>query len=88
MMSDHHTTVPIWNPTLKLDEAPLPLDSSIRDFQQGKVGYVANALEQPLLLPQDMADLKTLKKHEVFLTLKRDLAMVRTSTYYLFHSLL
>ena len=37
---------------------------------------MANALEQPLLLPQDMADLRTLKKHEVFLTLKRDLAMV------------
>ena len=28
------------------------------------------------LLPQDMADLRSLKKHEVFLTLKRDLAMV------------
>lgn len=39
-------------------------------------GYVADALEQPLLLPHDMADLRTLKKHEVFLTLKKDLAMV------------
>ena len=29
----------------------LPLDSSIRDFQQGKAGYVANALEQSLMLP-------------------------------------
>ena len=28
---------------------------------------VADALEQPLLLPQDMADLRTLKKHELFL---------------------
>lgn len=34
---------------------------------------MANALEQPLLLPQDMADLRTLRKREVFLTLKRDL---------------
>jgi len=33
---------------------------------------VANSLEPVLLLPQDMADLKSLKKHEVFLTLKRD----------------
>ena len=41
-----------------------------------KVGYVANALEQPLFLPQDVADLRTLKTHDVFLTLKRDLAMV------------
>ena len=43
--------VPTWNPPLELDGAPLPLDSSIRDFQKGKVDYVANALEQPLLLP-------------------------------------
>ena len=63
---------------LKLDGALLPLDSSIRDFQKGKAGYVANALEQPLLLPQDMVDLKTLKKHEIFLTLKKDLAMVNS----------
>ena len=82
IVSDCHAKVPIWNPMLKLDGGPLPMDSSIRDFQQGKACYVANALEQPLLLPQDMADLRTLKKHEVFLTLKRDLAMVRTSTCY------
>ena len=63
---------------LKLDGALLPLDSSIRDFQKGKAGYVANALEQPLLLPQDMVDLKTLKKHEIFLILKKDLAMVNS----------
>ena len=62
---------------LKLDGVPLPMNSSIRDFQQGKAGYMANALEQPLILPQDMADLSSLKKHEVFLTLKWDLAMVR-----------
>ena len=67
-----------------LDGAPLPLDSSIRDFQKGKVGYVANALEQSLLLPQDMADLRTLKKYEVFLTLKRDLAMVRVFFFFFF----
>ena len=58
------------------DGAPLLLDSSIRDFQKGKAGYVDDTLEQPLLLPQDMVDLRILKKHEVFLTLKRDLAMV------------
>ena len=43
--------VQIWNPLLELDGASLPLDSSIRDFQKGKVGYMADALEQPLLLP-------------------------------------
>jgi len=68
--------VPIWNPTLELDGAPLPVDSFIRDFEKGKAGYVANSLEQALQLSQDMADLRSLKKYEVFLTLKRDLAMV------------
>ena len=37
--------VPIWNPLLESDGDPLPLDSSIRDFQKRKAGYVANALE-------------------------------------------
>lgn len=37
---------------------------------------MANSLEQALLLSQDIADLRSLKKYEVFLTLKRDLAMV------------
>ena len=50
VISKCHPRVLIWNPSLKLDGAPLPLDSSIRDFQKEKAGYVANALEQPLLL--------------------------------------
>lgn len=37
---------------------------------------MADSLEQALLLPQDMAELKNLEKHEVLLTLKRDLALV------------
>ena len=45
---------------------------------------MANALEQSLLLPQDMADLRTLKKYEVFLILKRDLAMVRVFFFFFF----
>ena len=78
---DHRPRVQTWNPSLVLNRSPLPLDSSIRDFQKGKVGYVANALEQPLLLPDDMVDLRTMKKHEVFLTLKRDLALVSFSFF-------
>ena len=70
-VSNRCPRVPIWDPSLVLDGALLPLDFSIRDFQKGKTGYVANALEQPLLLPQDMVDLRTLKKLEVFLTLKK-----------------
>ena len=33
---------------------------------------MADSFEQTLFLPRDMVDLKSLKKHEVFLTLKRD----------------
>ena len=58
------------------------MDSSIRDFQQGKARYVANALEQPFMLPDDMANLQTMKKHEVLFTLKRDLALVSVFTYF------
>ena len=46
---------------------------------------MANALEQPLLLPDDMADLRTMKKHEVFLTLKKDLALVSVSVFIYFY---
>ena len=42
---------------------------------------MANAREQPLLLLDDMVDLRTMKKHEVFLTLKKDLALVSVSIF-------
>ena len=72
--------VPTWTPSIVLDGVSLPSDASIRDFQQGKAGYIANAMEKALLLPSDMAYLKSIRKHEVFLSLKRDLAMVSPST--------
>ena len=61
---------------LMLDKAPSLTDASIRNFQQGKADYVADAVEQALLLPKYMADLRSLRKHEVFLSLKRDLTLV------------
>lgn len=60
---------------------------SIRDFRGGKVGYVADAVEQTPLLPEDMADLRSLRRYEVFLSLKRDLAMVSPSISHLFLTL-
>ena len=62
-----------------LDGAPLHADSSICNFDNGRVGYVANSVEQALL-PRDMVELRNLKKHEMFLSLKRDLALVRFSS--------
>jgi len=40
---------------------------------------VADTVEQALLLPKDMVDLRSLRRHEVFLSLKKDLAMVSPS---------
>ena len=56
-------------------------DASLRDFNKGEGTYVANALERSLLLPTDMADLKNLRRQELFLSMKRYLGMVRFSTF-------
>ena len=73
---DLRIKVSSWNPALVLDGSPFPTNSFIKDLQQGKAGYVADAVEQALLLPSDMTELRTLRTHEVFVGLKRDLAKV------------
>ena len=45
---------------------------------------MADALERSLLLPTNMADLKNLRRHELFLSMKRYLGMVRFSTFVAF----
>nr|POE95951.1 hypothetical protein CFP56_47045 [Quercus suber] len=75
--------IPHWNPPLVLDGAPLTSDSSIRNFDKKRASYIANSVEQALLLPLDMAELHNLKKHEMFLSLKRDLALVCTPPIFL-----
>ena len=44
---------------------------------------MANSVEQALLLPRALAELYNLKKHEMFLSLKRDLALVRFYFFFL-----
>ena len=56
-------------------------DASLRDFNKGEGTYVADALERSLLLPADMADLKNLRRQELFLSMKRYVGMVRFSTF-------
>ena len=51
-------------------------DASIRDFNGGIGCHVASALEQTLLLPKDMVELRGFKMSEVFLHTKRFLGMV------------
>ena len=43
-----------WSPQLEVDETVIPWNTSVRDFQRGHATHIANALEQPLLLPKDM----------------------------------
>ena len=73
---DHEAITSVWALRMEVDGAPLLKDASIRDFQQGMTGYVVNTVTRSLLLPKDMADLRSMRQYEVFLRLKKDLAMV------------
>ena len=66
----------IWSLKLEVDGVPIAWDSSIRHYRGGHAGHVAEALEQPLLLPKDMEVYRNFSQPELFLSLKRDLAMV------------
>ena len=46
-------------------------DASIRDFNGGIGCHVASTLEETLLLPRDMVELRGFRKSEVFLHTKR-----------------
>ena len=67
-----------------LSGEPLMDDASIRDFNRGIGGHVASALEQTLLLPKDMVELRSLRRSEVFLHIKRFLGMVCANSPLLF----
>ena len=51
-------------------------DASIKDFNGGIGCHVASVLEETLLLPRDMVELRGFKMSEVFLHTKRLLGMV------------
>ena len=72
----------IWSPKLELDGVPIASDTSIRNYQGGQAGHVAEALEQPLLLPRDMEAYRRFNQQELFLSLKKDLAMVSNSIHF------
>ena len=66
-----------WSPLLEVDGAANPYNALVREFNKGRAGYIAEALEQPMLLPRDMEAYRHFSQGELFLSLKRDLAMVR-----------
>jgi len=55
---------------------PITSKATFRDAQKGRSGLVSECLEKALLLPNDMQELKGLRKREVLLSLKRDLVNV------------
>ena len=66
----------IWSQRLELDGTSIPWDTSLRNYDGGRAGYVVEALQQPLLLPHDMESYRRFNQQELFLSLKRDIAMV------------
>ena len=52
-------------------------NASLRDFRGSEGTYMADALKRTLLFPTDMKELKNTRRQEVFLSIKRYLAMVR-----------
>ena len=46
----------VWSPKIELDGVAIPYTASVREYNRGRAGYIAEALEQLVLLPQDMED--------------------------------
>ena len=69
----------VWSPKLELDGVAIPYTALVREYNRGRVGYIAEALEQPVLLPRDMEAYRRFSQPEFFLSLKRDLAMISHS---------
>ena len=66
-----------WSPKLEVDRVAIPYTTSVREYNRGRAGYIAEALEQPVLLPRDMEAYRRFSQPELFLSLKRDLVMVK-----------
>ena len=43
-----------WSPKLEVDGVTIPYTVSVREYNRGRAGYIAEALEQPVLLSRDM----------------------------------
>ena len=74
-----------WSPALEGDGAPIAMDASLRHFRGGHVGRMTDALLQPLLLPIDNPAYRSFDHPGLFLSIKRDLAMVSNSVHHFFY---
>ena len=73
-----HPEPQAWLPVPMLGGESLRNNASIRDFNGGIRCHVASAIEEALLLPKDMAEIKNMRKNELILDNKRYLGMVRS----------
>ena len=65
-----------WAPRIEMEGAPIPYNASIWDTQRGHANYLAQALQKPLLFPRDIKSIRRTRQPDLFMSLKRDLAMV------------
>lgn len=70
-----------WAPVIEMDGAPIPYDATIRDSSRGHASHLAQALELPFLLSRDMEALRHTRQLDMFMSLKRDFAMVSYLLY-------
>ena len=77
-----HRGMHSWAPWLEVEGAPIPWDAMIWESQRGHTTVLAEALKQPFLPPRDMEGLRRTRQPDLFMSLKRDLAMVSQSTYF------
>nr|XP_023905492.1 uncharacterized protein LOC112017258 [Quercus suber] len=56
-------------------------ETSVRNYDKGRAGLIAEALEQPLLLPRDMELYRRFSQYDLFMSLKRDLAMITQQVF-------
>ena len=73
-----------WSPVLEVDGMPIAFDATLRHYRGGHASLMAEALQRLLLLPQDMAAYRSFNHPNLFLSLKRDLAMVSNSAHFSF----
>ncbi|XP_050241033.1 uncharacterized protein LOC126689917 [Quercus robur] len=70
-----------WSPRIELDGAPILWDTTLWESQREPASFLAEALQQPLLLPRDMEGLRKIRQPELFMSLKRDMAVITQQIY-------
>nr|XP_023879053.1 eukaryotic translation initiation factor 5B-like [Quercus suber] len=80
-MADMRRGQRTWSPRLELDRVPFSCETSVRNYDGGRAGLIVEALEQPLLLPRDMESYRHFSQYDLFMSLKRDLAMITQQVF-------